>query len=97
MIKYQKVIKVGNSLAVTLDQGFIAQAGIIAGDTLAASYKPEVKLFSMTQSKNNLNRKSSSVNEAKSVVSSKITPELEAWTENFLHENKIALEALKDL
>jgi antitoxin component of MazEF toxin-antitoxin module len=97
MIKYQKVIKVGNSLAVTLDQVFLQQTGIQVGDTLAAAYKPENKLFSMSQAKNGVLGKVASENETSALISGKITPELEDWTENFLRENNEALKALKDL
>lgn len=97
MIKYQKVIKVGNSLAVTLDQSFIQQTGLQVGDSLAATYRPEMKLFSMADVKNGVSETSRIKNESKAIVSGKITPELENWTDNFLKENKVALEALKDL
>lgn len=97
MIKYQKVIKVGNSLAVTLDQAFVQQAAIKAGDNLAASYQPDKRLFSMSQSKNGVQGAGVLNNEAKAILSAKITPELESWTDSFLKENQEALEALKDL
>jgi antitoxin component of MazEF toxin-antitoxin module len=95
MIKMQKVIKVGNSLAVTLDRDFVAKTGIVAGDLMAASYKPEKKVLSMAQSKTALKGKLTT--EKESIVSSKVTPELEEWMDSFLERNKEAMEALKDL
>jgi len=97
MIKYQKVIKVGNSLAVTLDQAFVQQTNMKVGDRLAATYRPDMKLFSMADMKSGVSDKAKAQNESRAIVSGKITPELEQWTDNFLKENKEALEALKDL
>lgn len=51
MTKYQKVIRVRNNVAMTLDQMFIQQSGIKVGDSLAASYMPENRLFSVAQVK----------------------------------------------
>ena len=95
MIKMQKVIRVGNSLAVTLDKSFVAATQLKAGDQMAASYKPEKQVVSLAKSKQSLKGKLNS--EADAVVSSKITPELQEWTENFISENKEALEELADL
>ena len=90
MIKYQKVIKVGNSLAVTLDRGFVQKTGIKAGDQMAASYKADRELVSMATSLKGVEV----VDETEVVVASKITPELESWTKAFLSRNELALKEL---
>lgn len=97
MIKMQKVIKVGNSLAVTLDREFVRATKLTAGQTIAASYKIEKGVVSLAPSKQNLQGKGVSAlleSEKKAVVSGKITPELQKWTDNFIKENKEALEKL---
>jgi antitoxin component of MazEF toxin-antitoxin module len=50
MIKTQKVIKVGNSLAVKLDKKFVQLAKIEPGQPLAVVYAPEKGLMSMAKS-----------------------------------------------
>ena len=96
MIKYQKVIKVGNSLAVTLDSDFVKKTGIKAGDQMAAAYKPDIRIFSMADSISALDS-GGNTSEPASVLAGKINPELEAWTDNFLQENREAMIRLKDL
>jgi antitoxin component of MazEF toxin-antitoxin module len=95
MIKTQKVIKVGNSLAVTLDKKFVQLANIEPGQPLAVVYTPEKGLLSMAKSEKALMVKDQS--EKAAYVTGKITPELKEWTDTFLLENEEAMKKLKDL
>ena len=95
MIKYQKVIKVGNSLAVTLDPRFVAQADLNVGDQLAASYKHKDGVISLAKTSKSLEGKLLSEKEA--IVSAKVTPEFQQWVEHSLLEDSEAMEKLKDL
>lgn len=95
MIKYQKVIKVGNSLAVTLDPRFVAQAELNVGDQLATSYKSQAGVISLAKSSKSLEGKLHSEEEA--IVSAKVTPEFQEWVEQSLLEDAESMEKLKDL
>lgn len=97
MIKYQKIIKVGNSLAVTLDADFVKQTGLKAGDTMAASYKPDHKVLSLAESADHSFGASLIDTESEATLAGKITPELQQWTEEFLADNKEAMDKLKNL
>ncbi len=99
-LKYQKIIKVGNSLAVTLDRDFVTQTGVKHGDEVAVNYQADQKVVSyapvepsgameVAESMEKYN--------AKAKVAAVVTPELEEWTENFIEENKQALKKLANL
>jgi hypothetical protein len=78
----------------------VEQAGIKAGQEMAVSYKPELKLFSAAKSKGQLgvaNGERLLKSESQAIVSAKITPELAAWTDKFLEENREAMKKLADL
>lgn len=104
-LKYQKIIKVGNSLGVTLDRDFVTKTGIQAGDQMAVSYDADEKVVSFAAADSSmattLGDKPMSQHEyetfKKSKLASKITPELEAWVEKFLEENKEAMDKLANL
>lgn len=95
MIKYQKVIKVGNSLAVTLDPKFISQVNIQVGDELAASYTSETGVISLAKTAKKLARKKST--EKSAVISARVNPEFQQWVEQSLKEDEEAMVKLKDL
>lgn len=99
-LKYQKIIKVGNSLAVTLDRDFVTQTGVKQGDQVAVNYQADQKVVSYSPVADNgvvkVSEKSKTY-EAKAKVASAITPELEKWTKNFIQKNKEALTTLANL
>lgn len=95
MIKYQKVIKVGNSLAVTLDPKFISQANIQAGDQVAVSYKSETGVISIAKTTKKLANKTRT--EKAAVISARVNPEFQKWVEQSLKEDEEAMVKLKDL
>lgn len=79
----QKIIKVGNSFAVTIPRSFVNEVGFKSGD--------EVEVES------DINLKLMIVKPAGSPVKTKITPEFKAWLEDFNKKNKKALQALANL
>lgn len=88
--KTQKLIKVGNSYAVTIDKQFVQQH-------FSSQPQAEIKI--------DMDRGEFSVRPAiasgsrnvKHALSEKITPELQQWTQKFLRDNKEALEKLANL
>lgn len=99
MIQMQKVIKVGNSLAVTIDKKQAQLMKIEPGQSMAVVYKPEKDIISMSQTKKGVSALTTThkAAENEAVMAAKITPELKEWTDAFLEENKEALERLADL
>lgn len=104
-VQTQKIIKVGNSYAVTLDSKFVETHHIEAGDPIVASYAPTHVAFAVPnehpmmlrdQGKTEYNPKLSDA-EKRAVVHSKITPEFVAWVDNMLKEDKEALKELANL
>lgn len=98
-IKYQKIIKVGNSYAVTLDSDFIKRNNLKVGEAMAATYrtdKPGVSFVSSDQEKN-FSPQEMQETFKKSTLAAQITPELQDWVEEFYKENKEAMEELANL
>jgi len=93
----QKVIKVGNSLAVTMDNQFIRETGIKVGQKLAVVYKPEKGIMSVAQSQSGVSSGVLVAEEQQAYMAGKITPELKGWTDKFLVENQEAMKKLADL
>lgn len=99
-LKYQKIIKVGNSLAITLDRDFVTKTGVKAGDQVAVNYQPEDKVVSYAPvAQSDVLKLSEKMGkyEATAKTASSITPELKEWTENFYKENKKAMDKLANL
>jgi hypothetical protein len=97
MIQIQKVIKVGNSLAVTLDIKFIQKAGIVAGQEMAVVYKAEKGIMSLAKSSMGVSDTGIVAEEKAAYMTGKITPELEEWTKKFLIENQESMKKLANL
>lgn len=97
MITRQKVIKVGNSLAITLDREFVIKTGIKAGDEMAVVYKPEKGVLSAAQSAEQVTESGMVKEEKTAYVTGKVTPELKEWTERFIQENEEALKKLAEV
>lgn len=100
-LKYQKIMKVGNSLAISLDKDFVNQTGVKAGDQVAVNYKADEKVVSYSPVVENYGASKvsepSAKYEAKAKLASAITPELEEWVNKFLEEDREALEKLANL
>ncbi|OGV95582.1 hypothetical protein A2W24_06820 [Microgenomates group bacterium RBG_16_45_19] len=93
----QKVVKVGNSLAVTLDSKQAALMNIKVGQELAMVYKADKGVISLSQTKAGLSGEVVRKSEKAAVLAGKITPELKQWTDRFLLENDEAMKKLADL
>jgi antitoxin component of MazEF toxin-antitoxin module len=97
MIQMQKVIKVGNSLAVTMDKHFIQETGIRAGQDLAVVYKSDRGIMSVSKTKTGVSQGELVAEEKQAYMAGKITPELKEWTDKFLVDNQEAMKKLADL
>ena len=93
----QKVIRVGNSLAVTLDNKYIQQTGIKVGQELAVSYKPDKAIVSMAKTSSELGGNSVVAEEKAAYLTGKVTPEFQLWVEKSLDEDAEAMRRLADL
>src|SRR5688572_20171559 len=98
-IKTQKIIKVGNSYAVTLDKEFIDRTQQKEGSPLIAKYDEDTSsvTFSKPATYAASQQRPLMVAEQKAVYMTKITPDLQKWTEDFIKENAEALEELANL
>lgn len=73
----QKIIQVGNSLAVTIPSSFADQAGWEAGEKVVVTEEPEFEALKIQKEKKNLQ--------------SGITPEFYAWLKKFNAKYKTVL------
>lgn len=76
----QKIIKVGNSLAVIIPKRFLEQSKIKIGDKLELEADPRLKLLILKT--------------PDSPYQTTITPEFKSWLDNFIKENKSLLKKL---
>ncbi len=96
-IKNQKIIKVGNSFAITLDKSFFDRNQLKEGDPIIARYDDDNGTVTFAPPQK---YKASSITgaltlaEKKAVYKTKIDPELKKWTDDFLEANA---EAMKEL
>lgn len=96
--KVQKLIKVGNSYALTIDKKFVDSFVKETPPTYQVTYSTEPLAITIspttpTNSKSN----PASIDQKSKELASKISPELEQWTKDFLKENKQALTELANL
>jgi len=98
-IKNQKIIKVGNSYAVTLDREFVDRSQLQDGSDLIAKYDEDTSsvTFATPDTYAASQGRPLQLAEKKAVYSTKLTPELTKWTENFLKENAQSLKELANL
>lgn len=92
-IKRQKIIKVGNSYAVTLDKSFVDQNELQVHDVTVA-YNVDMGVMSLAKTSAALQGMNSKNVTRSASIHGKITPELQHWTDNFLKRNAQALEEL---
>lgn len=97
MLQIQKVIKVGNSMALTLDSKQAAIMSIKVGQELAVNYKPEKGVVAFGIPKDMKNAGVVMDAEKEVIMATKITPELQQWTDRFLMENEESMKKLADL
>jgi len=98
--KTQKIIKVGNSYALTLDKKFVDRAKLKIGEPMVAQYSTTSSAMSFARPEDLAKIKTPgklSKAEKRAVLNSKITPEFQTWVEKTLEEDKQALEELANL
>lgn len=76
----QKIIKVGNSFAITIPKSFINETGFKSGDEVEVESDKDLKLMIVKAKGSDLQ--------------TKITPEFKNWLDNFVKSNKKALQEL---
>lgn len=98
-IKNQKIIKVGNSYAVTLDKEFVDRCQMKDGSDLIAKYDEDTAsvTFATPDTYAASQGRPLQLAEKKAVYTTKVNSELEEWTDKFLKENAQALEELANL
>lgn len=92
--KRQKLIKVGNSYAVTLDKEFVRQANLTELHDVTVVYSPDKGAVSLAKNHTELPASLREQHEEKALFYSKISPELQKWTDEFLTTHEEALEKL---
>lgn len=98
-VKTQKTLKVGNSVALTIDAEFVRSQHIESGDTFVVRYASDgiVTLIPAKKLGEIARMEGKTIQEQSQAISSKITPELVEWTKNFLAENEEAMRELANL
>lgn len=98
--KTQKIIKVGNSYALTLDKKFVDKNRLKIGEPMVAQYSATSSAMSFSRPEDLAKTKPQgklTKEEKRTVLNSQITPELREWTDNFLKENAEAMQELANL
>lgn len=103
--KTQKVIRVGNSYAVTLDSKFVNENELKSGDRVVGSYNkthvayaiPKSQPLTLRDSGDSKQSRKLTKTQKKAVLYSKITPEFSQWVDKTLDEDKEILEKLANL
>lgn len=76
----QKIIQVGNSLAVTIPSSFAEQAGWSAGERVVVTEDPELEILKIQQTK--------------TITRAGVTPEFYKWLKKFNVKYKTVLQEL---
>ena len=76
----QKIIRVGNSVALTIPHEFLKETGLKAGDELAVETYSALKMF-LAKPKDQAKSKS-------------LTPEFKEWLDKFIKDYKPVLQKL---
>ena len=79
----QKIIKVGNSAAITIPKEFLKEAGLQIGDEMAVETNGKLKMF-LAKPK-------------KQADQATLTPEFKAWLDSFMEEYRPILTKLAHL
>lgn len=79
----QKIIKVGNSAAITIPKGFLQQTGLVVGQEVAVETSSKLKTLL--------------VKPKKEAGKTTLTPEFKEWLDKFVEEYKPILKELSHL
>lgn len=101
-IKTQKLIKVGNSYAVTLDREFVSQSGLDKKKEITVQYnisEPSIHLLLRDKSEIGYTTSSRKLtkSEKSAYLSSEITPEFKKWVDKTLEEDLESMKVLAHL
>lgn len=91
-IKTQKIIKVGNSYAVTLDKKFLDGSNLTVNDALVVEYGQD-NIHIRPQTPQELSPEERKERQ-KQVLASRIDPEFRDWVDQTIKDDKEVLEAL---
>lgn len=79
----QKIVRVGNSAAVTIPKEFLRQAKLNIGDKVEVESDKDLRVVF--------------IKPTGSFVQTKITPEFKSWLDDFISENQDVLKKLAHL
>ena len=96
-IKRQKLIKVGNSYAVTLDSEFVNTLRDSQQADVAIAYDLENKTAGIALHDASFNNQAYKTSIKKAAVTSAVSDEFQDWVDRSLKQDKEAMEKLKDL
>ena len=99
-IKNQKIIKVGNSYAVTLDKEFVDRTQMKDGSDLIAKYDEDTASVTFATPLSyaaSQGGRPLMLGERTAIYATKVDAELKEWTDQFLEENAEALKELANL
>lgn len=96
--KQQKIIRVGNSVAITLDKEYLNTFKVNVGDPVTVTYYSGVPLIKLNPPDKHTEtvvlHEDMVKEEHGAYLASEITPEFRTWVQTSLEEDK---EAMKDL
>lgn len=98
-IKTQKILKVGNSVALTIDPHFLSEAGVSVGDTVHIRYADDGSFMTILPEKKvskDIQKRFKKAEKA-AVLESKVTLEFREWVEKSLNEDEESLRKLANL
>lgn len=98
--KNQKLIKVGNSYAVTVDPQFLKENKLEAGSVLTLRYASDGSFITLIPGKSTKQIEGSpKLNQAEqaAVLESRVSPEFRLWVEKSLEEDAKAMKELANL
>ncbi len=96
-IKRQKLIKVGNSYAITLDSEFVKALRDAGQVNVAVVYDVENKTAGLALHDSSFSNQQYKTSVKKATVASAVTDEFQNWVEKSLAQDKEAMIKLKDL
>ncbi|PIR43435.1 hypothetical protein COV24_02750 [candidate division WWE3 bacterium CG10_big_fil_rev_8_21_14_0_10_32_10] len=76
----KKIIKVGNSYAITIAKDFLKKQNLKAGDEVEVKTNSKLGIFTLRTTKSH--------------ADTSITPEFKNWVDTYIKENKMLLEKL---
>ena len=79
----QRIVRVGNSAAVTIPKEFLTQAKLNIGDKVEVESDKDLRIML--------------IKPTGSFVQTKITPEFKSWLDDFISENQYILKKLAHL